>query len=127
MTERHRRKDPLKHIPEWAKRERETDLSWIQDNLPVFLPAAQQGFQDSGRGALVIDTTTLVRHENGMSNPFVYWPEKAIEEKETLVDALRMVRAYDPTWELVTVLLKPQDRESTYRIGVPTLKSPERP
>lgn len=91
----------------------------------MFLPAAQQGFQDSGRGAVVIDTTTLVRHEKGMSNPFVYLPEKAIEEKETLVDALRMVRAYDPTWELVTVLVKPQDQESIYRIGVPDLKPPQ--
>ena len=48
-------------IPEWALKERESDLSWIGENLHVFLPAAQQGFQASGRGALVIDTTTLVR------------------------------------------------------------------
>lgn len=125
MPERHRRKDPLKQIPEWARKERESDLAWIGENLHVFLPAAQQGFRDSGRGALVIDTTTLVRHEQGMSHPFFFLAEKAIEEKESLVDALRMVRAYDPSWELVTVLLKPQDRESTYRIGVPDLKPQE--
>jgi hypothetical protein len=29
-----------------------------------------------------------------------------------------MVREYDPTWEPVTVLLKPQDRVSVYRVGV---------
>lgn len=109
-------------IPEWAWKERESDLAWIQENLHVFLPAAQEGFQASGRGAVVIDATTIVRHEAGMSHPFLYLPEKALEEKETLVDALRMVRAYDPAWELVTVLLKPRDRESTYRIGVPSLK-----
>ncbi len=111
-----------RQIPDWAIRERTRDFSWIQENLHVFLPAAQQGFQASGRGALVIDTTTLVRHEKGKSHPFVYLAEKAIEEKESLVDALRMVRAYDPSWEFVTVLLKPQDRESTYRIGVPSQK-----
>ena len=90
--------------------------------MHVFLLAAQQGFRDAGRGALVIDTTTLVRREKGMSHPFVYLPEKALEEKESLADALRMARAYDPSWEFVSVLLKPQERESTYRIGVPSQK-----
>jgi hypothetical protein len=125
MPERHRRGDPLRHIPEWAKKERASDMAWIQENLHVFVPAAQQGFADAGRGALVIDTTTLVRHEKGMSHPFVYLPEKAIEEQETFFDALRMVRAYDPSWEIVSVLLKPQNRVSTYQIGVPSLKPGE--
>lgn len=34
-------------------------------------------------------------------------------------DTLRMVGEYDPTWELVTMLLKIEARVSTYRIGVP--------
>jgi hypothetical protein len=110
-------------IPEWARRERASDLAWIQENLHVLLPAAQQGFQDAGRGAVVIDTTIIVQHEAGTSHPFLYLPEQALAEKKTLVDALRMVRAYEPARELVTVLLKPHDRESTYRIGVPSLKS----
>lgn len=114
-----------RHIPNWAKEERERDLAWIGENLHVFWPAAQRGFQESGRGAIVIDTTTLVRHEKGMSNPFIYLAEKAIEEKESLVNALRMVRQYDPSWEFVSVLLKPEGRESTYRIGVPALKPQE--
>jgi hypothetical protein len=109
-------------MPDWALRERASDVTWIQDNLHVFVPAAHQGYADSGRGALVIDTTTLVRHAKGTSHPFMYLPEKAVEEKETLFDALRMVRAYDPVWEFVSVLLKPQNRVSTYRIGVPSLK-----
>ncbi len=112
-------------MPDWAQKERASDFAWIQDNLHVFVPAVQQGFAESGRGALVIDTTTLVRHEKGTSHPFMYLPEKAIEEKETLLDALRMVRAYDPTWELVSVLLKARNRVSTYRIGVPSLKPGE--
>ncbi len=117
MPERDRRQ-----IPDWAQKERAGDLAWIGENVHVFWPAAQQGFQESGRGALFIDTTTLVRHEKGTSHPFVYLPEKAIEEKESLADALRMVHAYDPSWEFVSVLLKPQNRESTFRIGVPAQK-----
>jgi hypothetical protein len=122
MTEQLRRRDPLKHIPEWAVKERSHDLSWIGENLHVFWPAALQGFQDFGRGAVVIDATTLVGYEDGMSNPFVYLTEKVIEDKRSFVDALRMVRSYDPSWEFIAVLLKPEDRESTYRIGIPDLK-----
>lgn len=29
-----------------------------------------------------------------------------------------MVTEYDPSWEMVTVLLKTHDRTSTYRVGV---------
>ena len=33
-------------------------------------------------------------------------------------DTQRMVREYDPSWEMVTVLLKSHDRTSAYRVGV---------
>jgi hypothetical protein len=39
-------------------------------------------------------------------------------------DALRMVRGYDPGWELVAVLLKSEQRVSTYRVGVPSARKP---
>lgn len=111
MTER--------EIPHWAKRERVGDLAWLGENLHVFWPAAERGFRDSGRGALVVDATTLVSHPKGKSNPFFYLPQAEIK-KHDWADAIRMVSAYDPTWELVIVLLKSNDRESIYRIGVPS-------
>lgn len=107
-------------IPDWAKRERASDLTWIQENLHVFFPAAQSEFGKLGRGAIVTDVTTLVSHPAGESHPFFYLPLVGIEEQKW-GDAIRMVNAYDPTWELVTVLLK-RGRESAYRVGVPALK-----
>ncbi len=115
MSER----DP-KRIPDWAKRERGRDLAWIAENVHIFFPAARRGFEESGRGAIVTDTTTLVKHERGESNPFAYVPAEELAKSEW-VDAIRMVREYDPSWEFVAVLLK-KGRESTYRIGVPAQK-----
>ncbi len=111
--------ETLSSLPAWAQQERKDDFAWLSENLPVFWPVAQHGLETSGLGALVIDTSTVVRHENGLSHPFLYVPENALKEKETFADAVRMIHAYDPQMELVTVLLKPQDRVSTYRIRVP--------
>ena len=105
-------------FPRWAEQECGRDLAWIAENLHVFWPAAQRGFQEAGRGVLVVDTTTLVKHERGESNPFGYLPSGEAEQYEW-EDVIRMVRAYDPSWEFVAVLLK-GDRESAYRVGVPS-------
>jgi len=43
---------------------------------------------------------------------------QAVVEQQDDEDAQRMVREYNPTWEMVTVLLKPHDRVSIYRVGV---------
>lgn len=107
-------------IPDWAQRERANDLFWIQENLHLFFPAAQQGFEEVGRGAVVTDTTTLVKHPEGESHPFFYVSLAGVQEQQW-GDVIRLVRNYDPGWELVTVLLK-QGRESAYRIGVPSAR-----
>ncbi len=112
-------RDP-KRIPPWAERERGRDLAWIQENWHILWPAAAKGFEESGRGAIVTDTTTLIKHEKGESNPFAYLPAEEIYAHEWL-DAIRMVREYDPTREIVTVLLK-GDRQSAYRVGLPAQK-----
>jgi hypothetical protein len=109
-------------IPDWAQRERTSDLAWIGENLHVFWPAAQQGYQEHGRGAIVVDTTS---RPTGAGHPFAYLPQAGIEQMNE-VDAIRMMKAYDPTWEFVTMLFKSQDRLSTYRVGIPTLK-PDKP
>ena len=54
MTERKQR------VPDWAERERGGDLAWIRENLQVFWPLAQRGYQAVGRGAIVVDTTDNV-------------------------------------------------------------------
>lgn len=106
-----------KNIPEWAKQERTRDLAWIGENLHLFWPAAQSGFAEVGRGAIVSDTTTLVVQEQAQSHPFAYVPAADIE-KQKWQDVIRLVRQYEPRLEFVAVLLKEQ-RESAYRIQVP--------
>ena len=106
---------PERRIPEWAKRERANDMQWIQENLHVLWPAAAQQYLVQGRGAIVVDITS---RPTGAGNLFAYLAESAIADLQHH-NALRMVQAYDPTWELVTMLLKSGGRDSTYRIGVP--------
>jgi hypothetical protein len=109
------------HWPVWAERERTGDLAWIGENLHVFWPAAQQGYESLGRGAIVVDT---ISRPTGGGNPFVYLPQEPLKETAD-ANAQRMVRQYDPSWELVAVLLKSRDRVSVYRLGVPSQKSGE--
>ncbi len=73
-----REREP-KRVPGWAEREWGRDLEWIRENWHIFRPAARQGFEESGRGAIVTDTTTLVKHEGGESNPFAYLTASEIE------------------------------------------------
>jgi hypothetical protein len=103
-------------LPDWAERERTGDLGWLTENLHVLWPAAQTSYAEEGRGAIVVDTTS---RPTGAGNPFLYVAESGIERMQD-ADALRMVRAYDPTWELVTMLMKKERRLSTYRIGIPS-------
>ena len=104
------------HIPEWAQRERIDDLAWIGQNLHIFWPVAHDAFDEFGRGAIVVDTTTHPTDEEG--HPFGYFPQEQIEIYGS-EDEIRMVAAYDPEQELVTILLKPRDHWSSYRIGLP--------
>jgi len=103
-----------REFPEWAEQERTGDLAWIGENLHILWPAAQIGYETVGRGAVVVDTTT---RPTGEGHPFGYFYQAAIEHGAD-TDTQRMVREYDPTWEMVTSLLKSQERVSSYRVGV---------
>ena len=100
-------------IPNWARRERESDLGWVRENLHVFWPAATVAFKDIGRGAIVVDTTW--QPAPGLGNPFGYLSQEQIEEYDD-EDTKRLVREYNPKKEFVVMLLKPDDRSSTYRV-----------
>lgn len=105
-------------VPEWARRERAGDLRWVQENMHVLWPAAERSYIKEGRGAVVVDTTS---RPTGAGNPIFYMPEAGVEKLHD-ADALRMVKAYDPDWEMIAVLLKAEKRVSTYRIGVPAAR-----
>ena len=103
-------------IPDWGWRERKGDLQWIVQNLHVFWTMATAGLQEHGRGAIVVDTTS---RPTGQGHPFGYFPQESAAQFG-IADIDRMVREYDPESELVTVLLKPAGRTSTYRVWVGT-------
>ncbi|MBC7237197.1 MAG: hypothetical protein H5T69_15250 [Chloroflexi bacterium] len=66
----------------------------------------------------MVDTTTVVVHEHGEGSPFASMPQDLVEQKGW-EDLSRMVREYDPSRELVAVLLKAGERRSAYRLGTP--------
>jgi hypothetical protein len=101
-------------IPDWARLKRDADLAWIEGNLDLFWAAAA-AFTEAGRGAVVVDTT--VQTLPGLGHPFAYFLQELIEECGD-EDTRRMVDQYDPSQELVLVLLKDQNRTSTYRLSM---------
>jgi hypothetical protein len=107
-------------IPEWAQREREQVLAWLGENTHVLLPAAKLAFEESGRGAVIVDTNTVIEQAGRAGNPMFYLPAQEIARNGWL-PAIKMVQEYDASWEFVTVLLK-KNRESAYRVGVPSAR-----
>lgn len=101
-------------FPPWAERERVGDLDWIKENLCVFWSVAQNGYEGSGRGAIVADTTQRAP-EGG--HPLCFFAQTMVEQSGD-EDTLRMVREYDPAREMVAVFLKTDDCISVYRIGM---------
>lgn len=99
--------------PEWARKEREGDLAWIQENASVIQFVARTSHEAGGRGVVAVDTTFNALPEFGLA--FAYFSQEAVDELYD-EDTKRMVREYDPDHEFVLVLLKPEDRTSTYRI-----------
>jgi hypothetical protein len=100
-------------LPEWAREERQRDIAWIAENMHIFRTAAITAYRDGGRGAIVVDTTSLP--VEGAGHPFGYYLRATIEITGD-DDVKRMVREYQPEQEFVIVLLKPEERTSSYRV-----------
>ena len=101
-------------IPRWADRERSDDLLWIAENIHVFWPLAQAAFASAGIGALFIELT--IRY--GTGHPILYVPKEDVAQLDD-PDIMRMLNQYNPLQEMVVVLLKEQQRTSTYRVQGP--------
>lgn len=114
MPERERRP-----IPAWAEREHREHMAWIAENLQDFWAVAKAGYEQEGRGALIVDTMV---QPTGGGHPFGYITQEQIRRLGSQ-DEMRMVAAYDPAWGLVIILLKPRERMSSYRIGIPGQQS----
>ena len=103
-----------RNIPDWAHRDLQADFACIRGNLEVFWPAATIAYEDAGRGAIVVDTT--LEPIPGAGNPFAYFPQERLKDQAD-DDTKRILSEYDPTEELVLVLLKSDNHTSTYRVG----------
>jgi hypothetical protein len=79
----------------------------------ILSTAASTAFKAGGRGAVVVDTTSVP--VEGMGHPFGYYLQATIEEAGD-DDVQRMVQEYQPNTEFVIVLLKPEERTSSYRV-----------
>ena len=113
------------NIPDWAHRERQADLDWIGENLDDFWTAATVALEDAGRGAIVVDTAS--RPIPGAGCLFGYFSQEQVEENGSQ-DTMRMVAEYDPTHELILLLLKSGSRTSTYRVQArPSMLEEPRP
>jgi hypothetical protein len=100
-------------IPCWARRERQGDLGWLSENIASFRLVATASYAESGRGAIVVDTTS--QPIPGAGHPFAYFPQEEIEESGD-EDTKRLVRQYDPATDFVVMLLKPLNRTSSYQL-----------
>lgn len=103
------------HQPEWARQERLRDLAWLSEELPTLWTVAQAGYVAVGRGAVVIDTTEVIED---MGHPLAYFAQDSLSALGDR-DAIRIVVTYEPEWQLVAMLLKTDNRVSTYRVGLP--------
>lgn len=104
------------HIPSWAEHERLHDMTWIGENLHVFWPSALAGYEQLGRGAITVDTT--IQPVPGRGHPMWYLTQTQVGEHFG-PDEIRLVGQYEPQWQFVVVLLKQENKVSSYRLGVP--------
>jgi len=107
-------------LPDWEQEECQRDIDWITEHMPLFWTAATSAFRGGGRGAIIVDTTSLA--VEGMGHPFGYFLQATIEEIDD-DNVKQTVRAYQPERECVIVLLKPENRANTYRVqAIPSVQ-----
>jgi hypothetical protein len=106
--------------PNSADREHPKESAWIIEDLDVFWLFASRAFEETGRGAIVVDTN--VQPTPGAGHPVGYFSQERIEDNAltTTKDERirRMVAEYHPTEEYVLVLLRPGDNASAFRVGI---------
>lgn len=102
-------------FPDYEMRETLSDLSFIEDHLLAFRTVVYDHFLLYGSGAVIVDTN------GNTSAPFRsawYLPHDQLETlDEPIVKS--MVNSYDPSSEIVIVLLKAEDRQRVYRVALP--------
>lgn len=92
---------------EWERQRHLADLSWIRDNLLVFLLSGRMLHEDMDRDAIVVDNTEPPVVD--LDYRFGYFTREQAEETED-EDTNSLARDFDPTQRLVYILLKPENQ-----------------
>lgn len=92
--------------------DRDLDLKWITKNVRVISAAAKNHYLAGGRGTLIFDHTA-----DGGAPDSYFIPQGEIPNDDS--QTRLMVDEYDPSAEMVVSILKPGNRMSTYRLGLP--------
>lgn len=106
--------------------ERRYDRKWIVNNLPLFVPLAREGFEQVGRGAILVNLAELILRKNyEEGHPFNYhaasedWLElDDFAEVDTRMSLRKTMETYRPETEFVLVLVK-TDRAAIHRFPLP--------
>ncbi len=111
-----------------GRESRESHAEFIRTNWPVAAAFAWQQYQKQGRGCLVIDVTKSKDPPPGESYLFgesfaAYMPYRGVRATGD-PDVKRMVKAYDPTKEVVFVFLRLDKGMSSYRLQIRNQLSP---
>lgn len=73
------------------------EKQWLDDNLPIFQKACMDGYEELGRGALMVNTNST---NDKLGHPFWYMKQAIIEDLN-LDDLANAIRSYDPFKEIV--------------------------
>jgi hypothetical protein len=93
------------------------ELAWLEENLTIFWPAAHFGYDQQGRGAIIIDATS---EPLGDDTRFHYADQALIEtgEDEASHRLVQLVSEYDPERQFLAVIIRPDLQVSTYQMEV---------
>lgn len=91
------------------------EIAWLKDNLAAFWTAAYEGYQERGRGALIIDTRTTPL---GEETPFYYITQDIIDAQPN--DASQLLASwlddYEPGQQIVVVFVRPGQGDTRYSL-----------
>jgi len=99
------------------EQEKTRELAWLEENLTIFWPTAHFGFEQQGRGAVVINAIEIPLGED---TQFHYADQTRIEEGEDEASSrlAQMVSEYDPERQFVMAIIRPDMWVSTYQFEV---------
>ena len=104
---------PEQNTSKYFEAQRELELAWIDHNTPLFSAKASGYFGLVGRGAIIVDAVAKRLGEGAL---FTYLSKEQMEHIVN-TEVSEMVDVYNPTNEFIVLLILPQDKIRTYRVG----------